>query len=46
VKIFNKNIVVLNFSTVPFHHGLDLKTVMYGANIVTVAFLVPTTLMH
>ncbi|MDR3063246.1 MAG: phosphorylating glyceraldehyde-3-phosphate dehydrogenase [Methanobrevibacter sp.] len=40
------NAVVPNPPTVPSHHGPDLATVMYGANIVTVALLVPTTLMH
>ncbi|BBL62581.1 glyceraldehyde-3-phosphate dehydrogenase [Methanobrevibacter arboriphilus] len=40
------NAVVPNPPTVPSHHGPDLKTVMYGANITTVALLVPTTLMH
>jgi glyceraldehyde-3-phosphate dehydrogenase (NAD(P)+) (phosphorylating) len=40
------NAIVPNPPTVPSHHGPDLKTVMYGANITTVALLVPTTLMH
>lgn len=40
------NAIVPNPSTVPSHHGSDLKTVMYGADITTVALLVPTTLMH
>jgi glyceraldehyde-3-phosphate dehydrogenase (NAD(P)) len=40
------NAVVPNPPTVPSHHGPDLKTVMYGADIVTVALLIPTTLMH
>lgn len=40
------NAVVPNPPTVPSHHGPDLKTVMYGVNINTVALLVPTTLMH
>jgi len=40
------NAVVPNPPTVPSHHGPDLKTVMYGADITTVALLVPTTLMH
>jgi glyceraldehyde-3-phosphate dehydrogenase (NAD(P)) len=30
----------------PSHHGPDLETVMPGVNIMTVALLVPTTLMH
>ena len=40
------NAVVPNPPTVPSHHGPDLQTVMYGADIVTVALLIPTTLMH
>ncbi|PKL67591.1 MAG: type II glyceraldehyde-3-phosphate dehydrogenase [Methanobacteriales archaeon HGW-Methanobacteriales-1] len=40
------NAVVPNPPTVPSHHGPDLKTVMYGVNINTMALLVPTTLMH
>lgn len=40
------NAVVPNPPTVPSHHGPDLKTVLYGVNINTVALLVPTTLMH
>lgn len=40
------NAVVPNPPTVPSHHGPDLKTVMYGVDINTVALLVPTTLMH
>ncbi len=40
------NAIVPNPPTVPSHHGPDLKTVMYGININTVALLVPTTLMH
>jgi glyceraldehyde-3-phosphate dehydrogenase (NAD(P)) len=40
------NAVVPNPPTVPSHHGPDLKTVLYGVNINTMALLVPTTLMH
>lgn len=40
------NAIVPNPPTVPSHHGPDLKTVMKGVNIHTVALLVPTTLMH
>jgi glyceraldehyde-3-phosphate dehydrogenase (NAD(P)) len=30
----------------PSHHGPDLKTVMPDVNIMSIAFVVPTTLMH
>lgn len=40
------NSIVPNPPTVPSHHGPDLKTVINGININTVALLVPTTLMH
>ncbi|MGB9837527.1 phosphorylating glyceraldehyde-3-phosphate dehydrogenase [Methanothermobacter sp.] len=40
------NAIVPNPPTVPSHHGPDLKTVMKGVSIHTVALLVPTTLMH
>jgi glyceraldehyde-3-phosphate dehydrogenase (NAD(P)) len=40
------NAVVPNPPTVPSHHGPDLKTVLYGVDINTMALLVPTTLMH
>ncbi len=40
------NSIVPNPPTVPSHHGPDVQTVMYGLNIVTMAILVPTTLMH
>lgn len=40
------NSIVPNPSTVPSHHGLDVQTVMSGLNIITMALLVPTTLMH
>lgn len=31
---------------VPSHHGPDVKTVMEGIDVTTMALLVPTTLMH
>jgi glyceraldehyde-3-phosphate dehydrogenase (NAD(P)) len=40
------NAIVPNPPTVPSHHGPDVQTVMYDLNIVTMAILVPTTLMH
>jgi len=40
------NSIVPNPPTVPSHHGPDVQTVMYGLNIITMAILVPTTLMH
>ena len=40
------NAIVPNPPTVPSHHGPDVQTVMYGLNIITMALLVPTTLMH
>lgn len=40
------NAIVPNPVTVPSHHGPDVVTVMPDLNIVTVGFLVPTTLMH
>ncbi|KZX11540.1 phosphorylating glyceraldehyde-3-phosphate dehydrogenase [Methanobrevibacter filiformis] len=40
------NAIVPNPPTVPSHHGPDLKTVLYGSDITTVALIVPTTLMH
>lgn len=40
------NAVVPNPPTVPSHHGPDVQTVMYDLNIVTMALLVPTTIMH
>ncbi|KZX15275.1 glyceraldehyde-3-phosphate dehydrogenase [Methanobrevibacter cuticularis] len=40
------NAIVPNPPTVPSHHGPDLKTVMDGVDITTLALLVPTTLMH
>ncbi len=46
VKTGPINAIVPNPPTVPSHHGPDVQTVMYGLNIVTMAILVPTTLMH
>lgn len=40
------NAIVPNPPTVPSHHGPDVQTVMYDLDIVTMALLVPTTLMH
>ncbi|MDP3065760.1 MAG: phosphorylating glyceraldehyde-3-phosphate dehydrogenase [Methanobacteriaceae archaeon] len=40
------NAIVPNPPTVPSHHGPDVQTVMYDLNIITMALLVPTTLMH
>ncbi|HOI72243.1 MAG TPA: phosphorylating glyceraldehyde-3-phosphate dehydrogenase [Methanobacterium sp.] len=40
------NAIVPNPPTVPSHHGPDVQTVMYGLNIITMALLVPTTIMH
>ena len=40
------NSIVPNPSTVPSHHGFDVQTVMSELNIITMALLVPTTLMH
>jgi len=40
------NSIVPNPPTIPSHHGPDVQTVMYGLNILTMAILVPTTLMH
>ncbi|MFH0860005.1 MAG: type II glyceraldehyde-3-phosphate dehydrogenase [Candidatus Altiarchaeota archaeon] len=40
------NAIVPNPVTVPSHHGPDVVTVMPDLNIVTVGFVVPTTLMH
>ena len=39
------NAIVPNPITVP-SHGPDVQTVMYGLNIITMALLVPTTIMH
>ncbi|MDG6921312.1 MAG: type II glyceraldehyde-3-phosphate dehydrogenase [Nitrososphaerota archaeon] len=38
--------VVLDPTTVPSHHGPDVRTVLPGIEIVTMAFKVPTTHMH
>ncbi|MEM4474900.1 MAG: type II glyceraldehyde-3-phosphate dehydrogenase [Fervidicoccaceae archaeon] len=40
------NSIVLDPPQVPSHHGLDVKSVMPGIDIVTAAIAVPTTLMH
>jgi glyceraldehyde-3-phosphate dehydrogenase (NAD(P)) len=40
------NGIVPNPATVPSHHGPDLKTVLNGVDITTMALLVSTTLMH
>ena len=40
------NSIVPNPPKVPSHHGPDVKTVMKGIDITTMALLVPTTLMH
>jgi len=40
------NAIIPNPPTVPSHHGPDVQTVMYDLNIITMALLVPTTLMH
>jgi glyceraldehyde-3-phosphate dehydrogenase (NAD(P)) len=40
------NAIVPNPPTVPSHHGPDVQTVMYDLDIITMALLVPTTLMH
>ena len=38
--------VVLDPTTLPSHHGPDVRSVLTGLNIVTMAFKVPTTHMH
>ncbi len=40
------NSIVLDPVTLPSHHSEDVKTVIKGLNITTVAFKIPTTLMH
>mgnify|MGYP000560778154 FL=1 len=40
------NSIVPNPPKVPSHHGPDVKTVMEGIDVTTMALLVPTTLMH
>ena len=40
------NAIVPNPPKVPSHHGPDVKTVMKGIDVTTMALLVPTTLMH
>ncbi len=39
------NAIVPNPSTIPSHHALDVKTVL-DVDIITMAVIVPTTLMH
>jgi glyceraldehyde-3-phosphate dehydrogenase (NAD(P)) len=38
--------VVLNPVTIPSHHGPDVQTVLPHINIVTLAMIVPVTMMH
>ena len=38
--------VVLNPVTIPSHHGPDVQTVLPQINIVTLAMIVPVTMMH
>ncbi len=38
--------IVLNPATIPSHHGPDVQTILPSVNIVTLAMIVPTTLMH
>jgi glyceraldehyde-3-phosphate dehydrogenase (NAD(P)) len=38
--------VVLNPVTIPSHHGPDVQTVLPNVPIVTMAMIVPTTMMH
>lgn len=38
--------VVLNPVTIPSHHGPDVQTVLPHVNIVTLAMIVPVTMMH
>ena len=40
------NSIVPNPPKVPSHHGPDVKPVMNGIDVTTMALLVPTTLMH
>ena len=40
------NAIVLDPPNPPSHHGIDVKTVMPGLDILTYAVVVPTTLMH
>lgn len=40
------NAIVPNPPRVPSHHGPDVKTVLEGIDVTTMALLVPTTLMH
>ncbi len=40
------NAIAPNPPTVPSHHGIDVNTIFPKMNILTSAFIVPTTLMH
>jgi len=40
------NAIVPNPPTIPSHHGADVNTILPKLDIVTGAFIVPTTLMH
>ena len=40
------NSIVLDSASVPSHHAKDVQTVFKGLDIVTMALVVPTTLMH
>ncbi|MGC9181197.1 type II glyceraldehyde-3-phosphate dehydrogenase [Thermogladius sp. KZ2Tp1] len=40
------NTVKLDPPSIPSHHAIDVKTVLPGLDIETVALIVPTTLMH
>lgn len=40
------NAIEANPPTVPSHHGIDVNTIFPEMNILTSAFIVPTTLMH
>ena len=40
------NSIVLDSASVPSHHAKDVQTVFKGLDIITMAVVVPTTLMH
>jgi len=40
------NSIRLDYKSVPSHHALDVKTILPNLDIVTTAYIVPTTLMH
>ena len=40
------NAIIPTPTTIPSHHGLDIKTVLPELNVITSMFTVPTTLMH